>query len=180
MSWIKTAVVTLAFVGLASAANAQGKSGKVHNPGPPNPPHNPAPPRAIPATPAVPAVHDGKPAEKPRATPAVPATPSPRAEAKRVEHAQSATVKDALKIERHERTLLAGVHLTGTQRAQTRAIERKYDALYRQLRRSYASTHDASIAQRITQLAQQERVELRAVLSGTQWVRFDQNASRIK
>jgi hypothetical protein len=188
MSWIKTAVVTLALVGFASAANAQGKSEKAHNP------RNPPPPRATPAMPAVPAVHEGKPAETPKAKPAVHATPSPRAvakrqqpgvkvvktEAKRVEHAQAAAVKDALKIERHERSLLGGVHLTRTQRTQTRGIEKKYDAQYRELRRSYARTHDASIAQRITQLDQQERAELRAVLSGTQTARFDRNASRIK
>lgn len=128
-----------------------------------------------------------------------------RKAAERVEHEQHDAMKDQAKMaHRADRRanrevhraygmavsqqahLAKGLKLSSDQRAQWKAIDRKYDAQYRDLRKEIrtaekgtaGSYDDAVYLQRISALRDQERAELRAILTPEQQASFDRHATR--
>src|SRR2546423_9130316 len=157
------------------AAQAQ-KGGHAAAPAPRPAPTTRATP-AIPATKATPAVPEPGQRAKPaipatRATPAKPAPkvkPAPRDGDK----AQDRAEKDALRrAGNQDKALTHSIRLTPSERTQIRAIEKKYDAQFRGLRKD-----GATVAQ-INALRDQERSEIRASLTSSQQTVFDRNATK--
>jgi hypothetical protein len=132
---------------------------------------------AIPATKATPAVPEPGQRAKPaipatRATPAQPAPkvkPTPRDGDKAEDRAE----KDAFRrANTQDKALTHGIRLTPSERTRIRSIEKRYDAQFRDLRKN-----GATVAQ-INALRDQERGEIRAVLTSSQQTIFDKNVTR--
>lgn len=104
---------------------------------------------------------------------------------KRADHRADREMKRAFGMAVSEQAHLAkGLKLSPDARRQWKAIDRKYDDQYRALRRDIRAAEkdgrpvDAAWTQRITVLRDQERAELRALLTPAQQVVFDRNVSR--
>lgn len=140
----------------------------------------PAPPRATPATPATratPAVPEKGARAEPAVPghPATPARPAPKVKPspKDGDKAEDRAEKDALRrADTQDKALTHGIRLTASERNTIRAIEKKYDAQFRDVRKK-----SATVTQ-ITALRDQERAEIRAVLSSSQQTIFDRNVTK--
>ena len=93
---------------------------------------------------------------------------------------------DATHDQKH---LTKGIKLTLAEKKQLKAIEKKYDAQIRSLRKSELATdkaarknktadNDASSSAQLTQLQTQERADMRAVLTPQQQSIFDSNVAK--
>ncbi|HEX9484416.1 MAG TPA: hypothetical protein VF929_07530 [Gemmatimonadaceae bacterium] len=88
--------------------------------------------------------------------------------------------------ERMPNRLLHNIKVTKTERTQITAIEKKYREQITDLRHAEEANEkagkpaDAAIASRIQSLMDQERAELRGVLTSSQQKVFDQNSARVK
>jgi len=168
---------------MTCAVAAQAQKGGHAAPPAPHPAPMPAPPRATPATPAIPATRatPADPDQGTRAKPAIPATPAtPAKPAPKVkptpkdgDKAEGRAEKDALRrADTQDKALTHGIKLTKAERADIRAIEKKYDAQFRDMRKN-----GATVAQ-INAVRDQERAEIRAVLTSSQQTIFDQNVTK--
>ena len=158
----------------AVAAQAQ-KAGHAATPAPHPVTHpTPTPQRAEPATPATRATPATKtPGQRAEpavpATRAIPATPSPKAGDKAEDRAEKEALRRA---NDQDKALTHGIHLTKSEGKSIRAIEKKYDARFRDLRKS-----GGTVAQ-INALRDQERAEIRAALTSSQQTIFDRNVTK--
>ena len=165
---------------MTCAVAAQAQKGGHAAPPAPHPAPMPAPQRATPATPAVratPAVPEqGKRAEPAiPAHPATPAKPAPKVKPtpRNGDKAEDRAEKDALRrADTQDKALTHGIRLTPSERRDIRVIEKKYNAQFRDLRKN-----GATVAQ-INALRDQERREIRSVLTSSQWTIFDQNVTK--
>ena len=100
------------------------------------------------------------------------------------------TERSALKLAHDQKRLTKGIRLTPAQKKQIKAIEKKSDASYRDLRQKEkaddkaAKTNgtaetDAAFMAQVSQLKAQERAEMRAVLTAQQQSVFDQNVTKL-
>jgi hypothetical protein len=90
----------------------------------------------------------------------------------------------------HDQKLLTkGIKLTSSEKKQLKAIEKKYDAQFRSLRKSELAADkaakkngtaddDASFSAQLSQLKTQEQADMRAVLSSQQQSIFDSNVAK--
>ncbi|MFN2636157.1 MAG: hypothetical protein ABR585_03960 [Gemmatimonadaceae bacterium] len=114
-----------------------------------------------------------------RATPAIPAQPASKAKAaaRDMDKVQDRAERDALRrADDQDNALLHGIKLTKSERQQVRAIEKRYDAQYRDLRKE--AKNNGSLVSQINSVRDQERAEIRAALNASQQATFDRNASR--
>jgi hypothetical protein len=133
---------------------------------------SPPPQRATPAIKATPAVPEHGSRAQP-AVPATPAKPSVKATPKNADKAEDRAEKTAFRrADTQDKALTHGIRLTSVERRDIRAIEKKYAAQFRDLRKS-----GATVAQ-IDALRDQERAEIRGVLTASQQTTFDRNAAK--
>lgn len=104
--------------------------------------------------------------------------------AKHAAKAEDRAEHNALREAHQQSTwLVKGAKLSGDERRQVRAIDKKYEAQIRALRKEekaadkMGADNDAAYNARVTALTTQERAEIRAVLSPTQQARFDANVA---
>ncbi|MBA3671578.1 MAG: hypothetical protein H0W68_06095 [Gemmatimonadaceae bacterium] len=102
----------------------------------------------------------------------------------KAEKALDRTEHHALDAARHaDKHALHGIRLTSAQRAQIRAIDKKYDAQLRDLEKQDRAGEkagrpdDPALVQRIDAIRDQERAELRALLTAAQLPAFDRNVT---
>ncbi len=95
-----------------------------------------------------------------------------------------------LKFAHDQKLLTKGIRSTSAEKEQLKAIEKKYDQNYRDLRqkekadakaaKKNGTTHtDAAFQSQLTQLQTQERADMRAVLTVQQQSIFDRNLSKL-
>ncbi len=100
------------------------------------------------------------------------------------------TERSDLKFAHNQKHLTKGIRLTSAEKAQFKAIEKKYDEQYRALRPKEAADEkaakkngtvesDAAFRSQITQLKTQERAEMRGVLTTEQQSIFDSNVIKL-
>ena len=100
------------------------------------------------------------------------------------------TDRAELKFAHDQKLLTKGIRLTPAEKKQIKAIEKKYDADYRNLRKnevaadkaakkSGTAESDAAFQTQLSQLQTQERTDMRAVLSSQQQSIFDSNVTKL-
>ena len=107
--------------------------------------------------------------------------------------------RSELKFAHDQKLLTKGIRLTSAEKKQIKAIEKKYDADYRDLRQkakasekngTVSGSHlgvknvpqpfsDATFQSQLSQLQTQERTDMRAVLTPQQQLVFDSNVSKL-
>ena len=106
----------------------------------------------------------------------------------KTERATEKTERSALGKAHDQKLLTKGIKLTSAEKKQLKAIEKKYDADYRDLRRKELAADkaagkngttesDAAFQTQLSQLKTQERAEMRAVLTPAQQATFDANVA---
>lgn len=110
--------------------------------------------------------------------------------ADKAERLTDKTERSQLKFAHDQKHLTKGIRLTPAEKKQLKAIEKKYDENYRDLRqkqkaddkaaRKNGTTEtNAAFQSQISQLQTQERAEMRAVLTAQQQSIFDSNVSKL-
>ena len=106
--------------------------------------------------------------------------------AERADKVEDNQLRHAFNGARHQdKSLTHGIRLTSQERAQFRAIDRRYDTQLRTLEKDMNASekagrlNDPALLQRINTLRDQERAEMRAALTPAQQVEFDRNISQI-
>lgn len=103
------------------------------------------------------------------------------AEAARVQARENKAEKSALKNARKEpKALLKGIRFTSEEKRSVKAMEKRYDGLFRDLATAdkatnRAGTPDALYISKIEALRLRKRAELRAALTPAQRIAFDNN-----
>lgn len=98
--------------------------------------------------------------------------------------------RSQLKFAHDQKRLTKGIRLTPAEKKQVKAIEKKYDENYRDLRQKQKADDkaakkngttetDAAFQSQISQLQTQERADMRAVLTVQQQSIFDSNVSKL-
>ena len=111
------------------------------------------------------------------------ATKTAKAAAKAEERAENRAFEMA---ESQPDRLLHSIKLTKTERGQVNAIKKKYHKQLSDMHKAHETAekagkgNDAQAAAEFTNIADQERAELRAVLTAAQQATFDKNAAKIK
>ena len=100
------------------------------------------------------------------------------------------TERSELKLAHNQKLLTKGIRLTSAEKKQIKAIEKKYDERYRELRqkekaddkaakKNGTAETDAAFLSQVSQLKMEERAEMRAVLTTPQQSIFDQNVTKL-
>ena len=100
------------------------------------------------------------------------------------------TERSELKFAHDQKLLTKGIRLTSAEKKQVKAIEKKYDADYRDLRQKEKAADkaakkngttetDAAFQSQLLQFQTQERTDMRAVLTVQQQSIFDSNVSKL-
>ena len=108
--------------------------------------------------------------------------------ADKAERAAEKTERSELGRAHDQKLLTKGIKLTSAEKKRIKAIEKKYDADYRDLRRKELAADkaagkngttesDAAFQAQLSQLKTQERAEMRAVLTPAQQATFDANVT---
>ena len=167
------AAAMLATVSAASSAQKSHGGGSAHMPAHVAMPHADRPAKMDHAS-ATGEVHEAAKADK------VPANEMKR-EASSEDRSGRLALRDAHDQSSH---LLKGVRLTAAERRQVKAIDKKYDAQLKALKKDEKAAdktggidNDAAYEQKIAALAAQERTDLRAVLPAAQQARYDANVA---
>jgi hypothetical protein len=95
-----------------------------------------------------------------------------------------------LKFAHDQKHITKGIKLTSAEKKQFKAIEKKYDADYRDLRKNEkaadvaakkngTAASDATFESQLSQLQTQERADMRAALTPQQQSTFDSNVSKL-
>jgi hypothetical protein len=98
--------------------------------------------------------------------------------------------RSELKFAHDQKHLTKGIKLTSAEKKQFKAIEKKYDADYRDLRqkeraadraakKNGTADSDAAFESQLSQLQTQERADMRAALTPQQQSIFDTNVSKL-
>jgi len=109
--------------------------------------------------------------------------------ADKAERASEKTERAELDAAHDQKHLTKGIKLTLAEKKQIKAIEKKFDAQFRSLRKSELAAdkaakkngtadNDATFAAQLSQLTTQERAEMRAVLTPQQQSIFDSNVAK--
>src|SRR2546428_3460366 len=109
--------------------------------------------------------------------------------ADKTERASEKTERAELEAAHEQKLLTKGIKLTSAEKKQIKAIEKKYDAQFRSLRKSELAADkgakkngttddDAAFSAQLTQLQTQERADMRAVLTSQQQSIFDSNVAK--
>ena len=109
--------------------------------------------------------------------------------ADKTERASEKTERAELEAAHEQKLLTKGIKLTSAEKKQMKAIEKKYDAQFRSLRKSELAADkaakkngttddDASFSAQLSQLQTQERADMRAVLTSQQQSIFDSNVTK--
>lgn len=110
--------------------------------------------------------------------------------ADKAEHSADKTERSELKFAHDQKLLTKGIRLTSAEEKQLKAIEKKYDADYRSLRKkelaadkaakkSGKADSDAAFESELAALQSKERAEMRAVLTPEQQSVFDSNVAKV-
>ena len=106
--------------------------------------------------------------------------------AERADKVEDNQLRHAFNNARHQdKSLTHGIRLTSQERAQFRAIDRRYDTQLRALEKEMKGSEkagrldDPALLLRINTLRDQERAEMRAALTPAQQVEFDRNISQM-
>jgi len=110
--------------------------------------------------------------------------------ADKAERATDKTDRAELKFAHEQKLVTKGIRLTPAEKKQFKAIEKKYDADYRDLRKkevaadraakkSGTASTDAAFQTQLSQLQAQERTDMRAVLTTQQQSIFDSNVAKL-
>jgi hypothetical protein len=110
--------------------------------------------------------------------------------ADKAERLTDRTDRSELKFAHDQKLLTKGTRLTPAEKKQIKAIEKKYDADYRNLRKnevvadkaakkSGTAASDAAFQTQLSQLQTQERTDMRAVLTSQQQSIFDSNVTKL-
>jgi hypothetical protein len=106
------------------------------------------------------------------------------------ERAADRTERSELRAAHDQKLLTKGIRLTSAEKKQLKAIEKKYDAQYRSIRKNEVAADnaarkngtaesDAAFASQLSQLRTQERTEMRAILTPQQQSIFDSNVTKL-
>jgi len=109
--------------------------------------------------------------------------------ADKAERASEKTERAELEAAHEQKLLTKGIKLTSAEKKQIKAIEKKYDAQFRSLRKSELAADkgakkngttdvDAAFSAQLSQLQTQERADMRAVLTSQQQSIFDSNVTK--
>jgi hypothetical protein len=109
--------------------------------------------------------------------------------ADKTERASEKTERREFNAANDQKHLTKGIKLTSSEKKQLKAIEKKYDAQFRSLRKSEEAAdraarkngtaeNDASFSAQLSQLETQERADMRAVLTPQQQSIFDSNVAK--
>jgi hypothetical protein len=109
--------------------------------------------------------------------------------ADKAERASEKTEREEFNAAHDQKHLTKGIKLTSAEKKQLKAIEKKYDAQFRSLRKSELAAdkaakkngtpdNDAAFLAQLSQLESQERAEMRAVLTSQQQSIFDSNVAK--
>ncbi|MEO8911138.1 MAG: hypothetical protein ABI408_13075 [Gemmatimonadaceae bacterium] len=109
--------------------------------------------------------------------------------ARAADKAADKTERAQLNTARDQKQLTKGIKLTSAEKKQIKAIEKKYDASYRDIRKTELAADkaakkngttesDASFQTQLSQLQTQERTDIRAALTTQQQSIFDTNVSK--
>ena len=110
--------------------------------------------------------------------------------ADKAERLTDKTERSELKFARDQKLVTKGIRLTAAEKTQLKAIEKKYDADYRDLRqkekaadkaakKNGTAESDATFQSQLSQLQTQERADMRAVLTPQQQSIFDRNVTKL-
>lgn len=110
--------------------------------------------------------------------------------ADKAERATDKTDRAELKFAHDQKLLTKGIRLTSAEKKQIKAIEKKYDANFRDLRKKEVAADvaarkngtadsDAAFQTQLSQLQTQERTDIRAVLTPQQQSVFDGNVAKL-
>lgn len=110
--------------------------------------------------------------------------------ADKAERAADKTERSELKAAHDQKLLTRGIRLTSAEKKQLKAIEKKYDAQYRTIRKNEVAADnaarkngtaesDATFNTQLSQLEAQERTDMRAVLKPDQQSIFDSNLTKL-
>ena len=109
--------------------------------------------------------------------------------AEKTERASEKTERAEFDAAHDQKHLTKGIKLTSAEKKQLKAIEKKYDAQFRSLRKSELAAdkaakkngttdNDASFSAQLSQLKSQEQADIRAVLTPAQQSIFDSNVAK--
>jgi Spy/CpxP family protein refolding chaperone len=110
--------------------------------------------------------------------------------AAKAERSADKTEHSEFKAAHEQKLLTKGIRLTPAEKKQVKAIEKKYDAQYRSIRKNEVAADnaarkngtadsDAAFQAQVSQLQVQERAEIRAVLTPEQQAIFDKNVTKL-
>jgi len=110
--------------------------------------------------------------------------------ADKAERATDKTDRAELKFAHDQKLVTKGIRLTPAEKKQLKAIEKKYDADYRDLRKKEVAADraakkngtadsDAAFQTQLSQLQAQERTDMRGVLTTQQQSIFDSNVAKL-
>jgi hypothetical protein len=110
--------------------------------------------------------------------------------ADKAERLTDKTDRSELKFAHDQKLLTKGIRLTSAEKKQLKAIEKKYDANYRNLRKNEVAADkaakkngtaesDVAFQTQLSQLQTQERADMRAVLTTQQQSIFDSNVTKL-
>jgi len=110
--------------------------------------------------------------------------------AAKAERATEKTERSELNAAHDQKHLTKGIRLTSAEKKQLKAIEKKYDAQYRSMRKTEVAADnaarkngtpesDATFQAQLLQLQAQERTDMRAVLKPDQQSIFDSNLTKL-
>jgi Spy/CpxP family protein refolding chaperone len=110
--------------------------------------------------------------------------------AAKAERATDKTERSGFNAAHDQKLLAKGIRLTLAEKKQLKAIEKKYDAQYRTIRKNEVKADnaarkngttesDATFQAQLSQLQMQERTDMRAVLTSQQQSIFDSNVTKL-
>jgi hypothetical protein len=110
--------------------------------------------------------------------------------ADKAERVSEKTEREEFNAAHDQKHLTKGIKLTSAEKKQLKAIEKRYDAQFRSLRKSERAADraakkngttddDAAFSAQLSQLRTQERAEMRAVLTSQQQSIFDSNVAKL-
>ena len=100
--------------------------------------------------------------------------------ARKADKAADKSERSELRFAHDQKHLTKGIRMTRAEKSQIKAIEKKYDAQYRALRKEQkADPSNTAFQSQVTQLEIQERADIRAALTADQQSIFDRNVTRL-